>query len=66
MFSWPPQGLYLQSMQYHSTKLLLFGNGINFTLIYLLISDREAKSDACLGFEPVSASVHLDNSQIKQ
>ena len=66
MFSRPPRGLYLQSMQYLRTKLLLLENDINFALIYLLISDRGAKSDACLGFEPVSASVDLDNSQIKQ
>ena len=47
-----------------STKLLLFGNGINFALTYLLISDRGAKSDACLGFESVSANIDFDNSQI--
>ena len=50
MFSWPPLGLYLQFMQYLSTKLLLFGNGIYFALIYLLISNTESKSDVCLGF----------------
>ena len=66
MFSRPPRGLYLESMQYLSSKLLLFGNGIYLALIYLLISDRGAKSDACLRFEPVSASVDLDNSEIKQ
>ena len=46
-----------------SNKLLFFGNGINFALIYL-ISDRGAKSDACFGFEPVSANIDLGNSQI--
>ena len=49
MFSRPPRGLYLQFMQYLSTKLL-FGNGIYFALIYLLISNTGAKSDVCLGF----------------
>ena len=66
MFSRPPRGLYLQFIQYLSTKLLLFGNGIYFALIYLLISNTGAKSDVCLGFQQVSASVDLDNSQIKQ
>ena len=66
MFFRPPRGLYLQSMQYLSCKSLLFGNGVYFALIYLLISDGGAKSNACLGLEPVSASVYLDNSQIKQ
>ena len=50
MFSRPPRGLYLQFMQYLSTKLLLFENGIYFALIYLLISHTGAKSDVCLGF----------------
>ena len=36
---------------YLSTKRLLFRNGINFAFVYLLISDRGAKSDACLGLE---------------
>ena len=49
MFSRPPRGLYLQFMQYLSTKLL-FGNGIYFALIYLLISHTGAKSDVCLEF----------------
>ena len=62
MFSRPPRGLYLQSMQYLNAELLLFGNGIYFPLNYLFISDRGAKSDACLGFELVSATIDLDTT----